>query len=177
MKCGRYPAPEGFEPLKNYEGIYSINTKGDVWTHKTGRILKPRRKQYLTVVLYDYDGQSKECTVHRLVAEQFIPNPDNLPDVNHKDEDKYNPEVTNLEWCSKSYNKVYSVGKAVVALKDGIEVQRWPSIRVAARELGGPGDHGSNIWSCCNLKHSKRTCYGYQWMYADDYDKQKGVSK
>ena len=67
-------------------------------------------KGYKTVCLTK-DGKSKTCFVHRIVAEAFIDNPDNLPMVNHKDEDKTNNFAENLEWCTASYNRTY--GKAV----------------------------------------------------------------
>ena len=75
---------------------------------RKGRILKPARtgksRNYLTVRL----GHEKAYKVHRLVAEAFIPNPDNLPMINHKDENTFNNCVDNLEWCTNQYNVKYS---------------------------------------------------------------------
>ena len=68
-------------------------------------------KGYLQVELRDDYGKRKIKKVHRLVAETFIPNPDNLPEVNHKDENKQNPSVSNLEWCTSKYNSNYGIRK------------------------------------------------------------------
>lgn len=65
---------------------------------------------YLVVDLYDENGKRKNFQVHRLVATAFIPNPQNLPYVNHKDENKLNNCVNNLEWCTASYNLTYGKG-------------------------------------------------------------------
>ena len=75
---------------------------------KEGRILSPmiNKKGYPYVHL-SKDGKSVSKRIHRLVAEAFIPNPDNLPIVNHKDEDKTNNHVSNLEWCTNKYNSNY----------------------------------------------------------------------
>lgn len=75
--------------------------------NKHGRILKPEiRNGYYSVSLMK-NGKRRNYRVHRLVAEAFIPNPDNLPMVNHKDEDKLNNIVSNLEWCDNTYNSQY----------------------------------------------------------------------
>ena len=76
--------------------------------NKHGRILKPEiRNGYYSVDLMKNKKRYK-FRIHRLVAEAFIPNPDNLPIINHKDENKLNNEASNLEWCTSSYNTHYS---------------------------------------------------------------------
>lgn len=76
--------------------------------NKHGRILKPEiRNGYYSVGLMK-NGKRVHKRIHRLVAEAFISNPDNLPQVNHKDENKLNNEVSNLEWCDNTYNTYYS---------------------------------------------------------------------
>ena len=93
--------------IKDYEGLYAITSCGKVWSYRSGFFLKPRwYKGYLGVVLYK-DGLPKPKLIHRLVAEAYLPNPDNLRCVNHKDENKTNNVLTNLEWCTYSYNSRY----------------------------------------------------------------------
>ena len=73
------------------------------------KTLKPRYRTpfYKSVTIYDNDGCQHQWTIHRLVAIHFIPNPDNLPMVNHKDENGHNNRVDNLEWCNNKYNSNY----------------------------------------------------------------------
>lgn len=95
------------ENWKPYKYIYDISDQGRLRNRLTDRILKPRRnsKGYL---IYSGSGGSRgiyiNIVIHRAVAESFIPNPNNLPQVNHIDGNKQNNNVNNLEWCSASYN-------------------------------------------------------------------------
>lgn len=99
---------EIMKPITGYEGLYSITNQGRVWSHSSNRFLSPYRRGrgYLGVKLYK-KGKSKQFKVHRLVAEAFLENPDGLPQVNHKDENKHNNCVDNLEWCDAKYNMNY----------------------------------------------------------------------
>ena len=91
-----------------YEGQYAVTEDGKVWSYKTKRFLvtSVHRNGYIKVSLWKNNKQ-KTYFMHRLVAEAFIPNPDNLPQVNHKDENKTNNCVSNLEWCTHKYNNNY----------------------------------------------------------------------
>lgn len=113
---------EMWKDIAGYEGLYQVSNRGRVkslarYSHKGSRsvqklkerILKSgvRKDNYLTVVLRK-DGNSTSYLVHRLVATAFISNPYNYNIVNHKDEDKQNNDVRNLEWCSSLYNNTYN---------------------------------------------------------------------
>ena len=103
--------------IKGYEGLYKISNRGDVislskisgFLKLRERIMTPTVKanKYLDVKVIK-NKISKHFYVHRLVAEHFIPNPNNLPQVNHKDNNPANNNVDNLEWCDNSYNIRYS---------------------------------------------------------------------
>ena len=112
---------EIWRPIEGYEGLYEVSNTGRVrsldmyvkcgygsYRLRKGKVLSPVIKDngYLQVGLY-YNGKYKMFLVHRLVAQAFIENFDNLPEVNHLDEDKSNNSVDNLEWCDRSYNLKY----------------------------------------------------------------------
>ena len=98
--------------IKGYEGLYAATSCGKVYSYKSKKFLKPGSdgKGYLYVILYK-DGKAKHYFVHRLVAETYLPNPNNLPQVNHKDENKANNALPNLEWCTAAYNINFGTGK------------------------------------------------------------------
>lgn len=156
--------------IKGFEGLYEVSNVGLVRSVRSGRILKQRlnRNGYCQVDLCK-DGAQKTFRVHRLVAQAFIPNPNNLPEVNHKDECKTNNRIDNLEWCSSSYNKNYGtrnerIAKAnsmvVEQLDDnGIVLATYPSTMQIERVLGFL--NGAISLAC--RKGLKR--YGYYWRY------------
>ena len=113
------------EKMKRIEGYknYLVSSWGNVYRTNSALFINPNfgvelpidnnvklnpeetKKGYLRVDLYDENGKRKHFKVHRLVAEAFIPNPDGKPQVNHKDGNKHNNSVTNLEWVTDSENK------------------------------------------------------------------------
>lgn len=102
-----------WKEIPNYEGKYQVSNTGRVRSLNYGRtgktkVLKQSTNKggYKNIVLYK-DGKLKGYSVHRLVALAFIPNPLNLPQVNHKDENPSNNAVWNLEWCTPKYNSTY----------------------------------------------------------------------
>lgn len=99
---------EIFKDVKGYEGLYEVSNYGNVRSLYTNKILKPATKKrgYQYVNLYK-NKKGKMYQVHRLVAESFIPNTNNLPIINHKDENSQNNNVDNLEWCTYKYNSNY----------------------------------------------------------------------
>ena len=95
--------------IKDYPGYYA-STDGKIYSDKSGELIElkqyPKTYGYLYVVLRQ-NNKRKYLRVHRVIASTFLDNPNNLPEVNHKDEDKTNNRVNNLEWCDSSYNKSY----------------------------------------------------------------------
>ena len=108
-----------WKDIKNYEGLYEVSNYGNVRSLKFGKIryLKPANNGngYNDVILCK-NGQKKHFKVHRLVANAFIENPNNYPQINHKDEDKTNNKVENLEWCDNQYNTRYSKARQVMGI-------------------------------------------------------------
>lgn len=96
-------------PIIGYEN-YSIDEFGNVYSFKTQKFLKPNitKNGYYTVQLFN-NGKGKRLLIHRIVAKMFIPNPNNYQQVNHKDENKCNNHVANLEWCTPKYNMNYGI--------------------------------------------------------------------
>lgn len=99
---------EEWRPVVGYEGLYEVSNTGLVRNVVKGRFLKPGfdKNGYLKCVL-SKDGKQKTIYIHRLVASAFIENPLDLPQVNHRDEDKTNNVADNLEWCTSKYNVNY----------------------------------------------------------------------
>lgn len=113
---------EEWKSIPGYEGLYEVSSYGRVksldryvkvksksYRLQKGKMLSPIKNKYgYLQVFLCCNGKYKIISVHRLVAEAFIPNPDNLPIINHLDEDKSNNRVENLEWCSHRYNSNYN---------------------------------------------------------------------
>lgn len=147
---------------------YTINEKGEVF-NQNGVELKQELSNngYLRVSLSNKTVKHKKFLVHRLVATIFLPNPDNLTQVNHKDGNRKNNNVNNLEWCTPLYNLNYSgvIEQAKEANKQKVECIDtgiiYDSIDSVEKELGL---HHSNIVACCNGR--RQTVGGFRWRYA-----------
>lgn len=186
-----------WKDICGFEGLYSVSTKGEVRSHdKTvprgkngtlfikGRIMKqnlagPKGKQYRCVHLYK-DGRRYCMKVHKIVANTFIQNPYNLPCINHKDEDKLNNCVENLEWCTYSYNNTYNgvnvrnsekqLNNPETSIRvsqyteDGTYIRTFPSISEAVRVTGIDSRtiRGSCKSNNCRFS-TRRTKHGYRW--------------
>lgn len=171
---------EIFKDIEGYEGYYQISNLGRVKSLGKGNSNNSKEKililgkdggGYAKTTLYK-DGKQKIFKVHRLVAKAFIPNPNNLPCVNHRDENKNNNCVDNLEWCTIEYNNNYGTRKARIAEKESkqviqlsldgkTEIAKFPSTNEVQRQLGFLQSHVSQ---CCNGK--RKTSYGFRWEYA-----------
>ena len=165
---------EQWKTIKDFPGYY-VSDKGRV-LGISGRIMKPtapgKNWKYYSVCL-KRDGKDYRRTIHRLVAESFLPNPNNLPQVNHKDENKLNNIVENLEWCSARYNNNYGNNmrsgreKVSIARSKPVEmvmengVKLFSSIREAARLTGL---NRLCISRACNGKG--KTAGGFAWRYS-----------
>ena len=179
---------EEWRDIEGYKGKYQVSNTGKVKSlnyNHTGkeRILKAyvSGQGYLKVKLYQ-DGKIKHCYVHRLVAVAFLENPEGYTEVNHKDEDKTNNCVENLEYCSRSYNNRYNdkakkAGKKISEKMtnnpklskpvQGIdrltgEIKEFPSAHEAERQMD---INYSDIIKCCKGRH--KSAGGYTWHYVD----------
>lgn len=175
---------EIWKDIKEYEGEYEISNLGRVRSlnyRRTGmkKVLKPinHPRGYLSVILYK-NKKSKEFCIHRLVAETFIENLSNKPQVNHKDGNKHNNTINNLEWVTASKNEKHAWK---IGLKTDEHIKKiaqnnskpilqydlnnkllkeWGSISEASRDLN---IKQSGISSCC--RKVVKTSGGYIWKY------------
>lgn len=167
---------EIWKDILNYEGYYQISNYGNIKSfhnYRKGSILKPRLKKGYYQIGLRKEGKRKWYAIHRLVAQAFIPNPNNLPQVNHKDENKLNNNVNNLEWCSVCYNNCYGsrlkrvsysnkLRKPVIKFDlNGNYIEKYLSITEAFRNSNVKSV--SSISACCNGKTKKTKGYIYKF--------------
>lgn len=175
-----------FRPINGFEGRYFVNEDGDIFSllDNKGRVRRnPFKKKQMKdsrgycFVSLSKKGKKKKLSVHRIVAEAFIPNPNRLPQINHKDENKANNHVDNLEWCTAEYNANYGsrnermikslrndIRRSLPVLRFSVEgclIDSFPSMHEAARVLGF--NQGS-ISNCC--RGYCNTYKGFVWKLA-----------
>ena len=178
---------EIWKDITGYDGVYQVSDMGRVkrligYRCRKERILKTfdNGNGYPFVVLCK-DGVSKEYYVHRLVAEAFLPNPNNLPCVNHINEVKTDNRSENLEYCDHAYNNSYGnritriaksmtngkLSKSILQYSlDGDFIKEYPSANEVERQLGFSQ---GNISKCCLGKYKQM--YGYKWHYKQTKNK------
>ena len=196
-----------FKEIKGTNGAYSCDKFGNIKSNSrlcwngTGyymlkeKILKPytNNKGYLVVDLR-INNKTKKCLVHRIVAETFIPNPNNYPIINHKDNNPLNNNIENLEWCTYSYNLEYCYNQnRRIETEARIKAQKLPSTwlykKIGQYDLNGDfiksfeslteaaksiynKEHRNlnsiktNISSCCNNK--AKSAYHFKWKYINN---------
>ena len=175
--------------IKGYEGLYEISSCGKIFSkgngnstcpiYSTFREIKPRLKKngYLELKLFK-DGKRKFYLIHRLVALNFIENPENKAQINHKDCNKKNNHFINLEWVTSKENIIHSVANGLQKNKKGIEnkcskkilqidlnnnlIKEWGSIIETKRDLGF---NSFGIIKCCKKEKRYKTAYGFKWEY------------
>ena len=140
-----------------YEGLYAVTSCDKVWSYKREKFLKPGNSRgYLIVNLYK-DGKYRPFYIHRLVAQAYLPNPDNLPQVNHKDECTTHNYLNNLEWVTAQENIDFSQAKAIYC----VELDKtFTGLSHASKALG----LSRNALQCCFYR-GRKTCGGYHWKY------------
>ena len=171
---------EVWKDCPHYEGLYQVSNKGRVWSIRRNRYLKltPNIYGYIRVKLTNKYGQKKMEAVHRLVALAFIPNPDKLPQVNHKDENKQNNCANNLEWCDAKYNNTY--GSAGENLKRLSEVKKYSILKIdkitntiigeyqSATDAGKAHGHTSG-WITWMMDYDGDKNKSYYFIRSDNY--------
>jgi hypothetical protein len=165
-----------WKPAVGFEEHYSVSDSGQVWSNRRHKALKPKIDRYgYEVVVLSVNGKSHHRTVHRLVAQAFVPNPHNLLTVNHINENKRDNRSVNLEWMSPADNDNHGTRNERMAdtkcrlpveqvFPDGSTI-RYKGVKDASRKTG---IHRCCIALCC--KNIRKTAGGYRWRYSNERD-------
>lgn len=181
---------EIWKDIEGYNGKYQISNYGNIRSFsrwKNGGLLSPSTcgnpgpyKHVILIKSKRKDG--KNFYIHRLVAQHFVENPDNLPEVNHIDGNTLNNRADNLEWCTRKYNAQHAGESGLLSkahafergakhpraksvlqkTKSGELVREWESVNQIQRETRYLA---SSIFCCCNHRKGYKSAYGYIWEY------------
>ena len=161
---------EVWKDVVGYEGLYQVSNYGNIKNSKNIIMKQQTTKDGYFSVALSKNNKQKRYQAHRIVAIAFIDNKCQYPEINHKDENKKNNYVSNLEWCTKEYNRYYGTGQArnntkklkpVNQIKDGHIVKWYDSAKSAEIKTGINKQH---IGDCCRGK--RKTAGGYNWRFA-----------
>lgn len=191
---------EIWKAIEGYEGIYEASIYGRLRSLDRHRIMKGANKDkeftykrfhkgrilaggldkngYRIGVFYDSEGKRRTLKFHRLIAQTFIPNPEGLPQVNHKDGVKDNNHIDNLEWITGSGNvrhgietglTTFDTCKKPVAMldKDTLKVIK---IYESAQATVKDGFNRGHVGGCCRGDYGRNTHKGYKWKFLDDFE-------
>ena len=161
---------EEWKDIPNFNGLYQVSNNGNIKRTKDEYIFKKNKNSRgYRIITLTKDKKEYSLSVHRLVAEAFIPNPNNLPQINHKDGNKLNNKIENLEWCTQSENMKHAY-KNKLEIKSGKKVAQfdldmkiikiWDKIIEAEKEYKIA--HGKITMVC---KGKRKTAGGYIWRY------------
>jgi hypothetical protein len=169
---------EIWRPIVGYEGIYEVSNIGNVrrvlgnCKYRQRKLVFGSRRYY--EVMLSKDNKTQLWLVHRLVALAFIPNPDSLPQVNHKDGDRTNNKVGNLEWVTAKANQLHSRRALLNGVRPVLCIEKnivYPSLAIAADRTGACLSH---IWK---VTHGRRnTAGGYHWKAVDSWPNEGSLS-
>ena len=181
---------EVWRDVKGFEGLYQVSNMGrmKILAHTNKRGYKRKGKiMKLSFNAYGYrqvgifkNGKRYTRRVHRLVAQAFIPNPNNYPIINHKDEVRTNNKVSNLEWCTVEYNNNYGTRniKGSITKTNGLRCKKVAQLDqqgnlikawISSADAGRHGYNQSGVSACCRQK--KEQYDGYFWVYYSEYVK------
>ncbi len=173
---------EEWKDIEGFEGYYQVSNYGRVksfrkatrYGAKNEYILKNAvaNHGYCQVTLYTPSKREKH-TVHRLVAKAFVPNPYNLPQINHKDENVLNNRADNLEWCTPKYNNSYGTARFRMAITKGQMIDQFlPNgqfiARYACLSIASKFSGVSKRVIAAQCRGEYQVSYNYLWKYVDD---------
>lgn len=177
---------EIWKPVVGYESQYQVSSLGNVKSLNKGMLMSPSTTPNgYSIINLSNNGRRKCFAVHRLVAQAFLSNYNDSLEVNHKDENKANNSVENLEMCTRLYNMRYGTGiirhaeskrannhrKVLQYDLDGGLIKEWENARIASETLGI--SHANIIVACRGYytknsrKYPVKSAYGYVWRYAN----------